>query len=129
VSPAGSVLESGRQWAVAIDNNLNRDSATPPTLYTVNGYGGGQSPLRSTDWGVTWMTLDKIAEDGREVYSFDMDPYDNQHLIVGFHEAVGMAETLDRGNSWRIIPTPGSGNSIYAFFVDTGDPRRRERPG
>jgi hypothetical protein len=117
VSEKGSVLEKGRQWAAAIDPDMSRNAANPPTLYTPNGY-GTPGLFRSTDWGVTWVLWSTPTGDP---YSIDIDPYDNQHILIGFHETAGVAESTDGAKTWRNVATPGSGNSIYPFFLDTGD--------
>ena len=55
----------------------------------------------------------------------DVDPYDGRHLLSGFHEQTGLAESFDAGATWRSVPIAadkGAGTSFYAFFVDTGDP-------
>ena len=117
VSTAGAKIETGRQWAAAIDNDVHRDPGQAPTLYTANGYGSPSGLFKSTDWGVTWVQ----ASNPGDVYSIDMDPYDHLHLIVGFHEAPGIAESTDGGATWKQIATQGSGNSIYPFFIDTGN--------
>ncbi|HEV8246699.1 MAG TPA: hypothetical protein VGP93_13065, partial [Polyangiaceae bacterium] len=87
----GSVLDTGRQWSTAIDNDQGRDPSSAPALYTANGYGSQVGVFKSTDWGVSFTKYD----DGQDIYSLEMDPYDNQHLITGMHEGPGIAETTD----------------------------------
>ena len=46
---------------------------------------------KSTDGGVNWT----VTNINLGAYSFDMDPYDNQHLVTGLHEAEGICR-VDR---------------------------------
>ena len=71
--------------------------------------------LKSTDGGVNWT----VTNINLGAYSFDMDPYDNQHLVTGLHEAEGIAESTDGGVVWKTLPT-AIGKSIYPHFIDTG---------
>jgi hypothetical protein len=114
-TPIGTPIDSGRQWAAAIDPDKLRDPTKPPTLYTTRGY-GGNGLWRSTDWAVTWT---EVSNPG-DVYSIEIDPYDNQHLLIGFHETPGVAESTNGGVTFRSVSTVGMGNSIMAFFLDTG---------
>ena len=122
----GSAIDSGKPWGSAIDTDRCRDSNTPPTLYATGSQG---SFWRSTDGGVNWKSF-PLPEDGKprpqDGYNVDVDPYDGRHLILGFHEESGLAESTDGGESWRSIALDGgmrSGVSWYAFFIDTGDPK------
>ncbi|HEV8245848.1 MAG TPA: hypothetical protein VGP93_08765 [Polyangiaceae bacterium] len=112
------VLTQGRQWTAAIDPNPGRDPSTPPTLYTSNGYGPVQGVFKSTDGGVNWAHY-VAADEGVNVYSIDIDPCDNQHLIAGLHHTPDVIESTDAGQTWTRITTAGS--SIYVWFVNTGD--------
>lgn len=114
----GANLDGGRPWTAVIDNNTARDASTPPTMYTANGYGPALGVYKSTDGGVNWT----IYAAGMDVYSFDMDPYDNKHLITGMHESDGLRESTDGGVNWKTIATQGGGKSIFPYFMDTGDP-------
>jgi hypothetical protein len=116
VSQQGSILEKGRQWGAAIDPNLSRNPVEAPAMYTMNGYGTAGF-FRSTDFGVTWDEIG--SKDG--FYNVEIDPYDNQHMIAGFHEQTGITQSTDGGVTWKDIVTPGTGNSIYPFFIDTGN--------
>src|SRR5450432_2725971 len=111
----GDVLAGGRPWSAAIDDDKGRDPMVAPALYTTDGYGSKNGVFKSTDWGVSWT----ISGAGLSPYSFDMDPYDNQHLVTGLHEAEGLAETTDGGVTWKNITT-SIGKSIYPHFIDTG---------
>ncbi|HKO52815.1 MAG TPA: hypothetical protein VJV79_34140 [Polyangiaceae bacterium] len=115
----GAKLDDGRPWTAKIDDDPARDAATPPTLYTTSGYGSALGVYKSTDGGVNWT----IYAPGLDVYSFDIDPYDHQHLLTGMHEFHNLAESTDGGKNWKTIPTdPSNGKSIYPYFMDTGDP-------
>jgi hypothetical protein len=76
---------------------------------------------KSTDGGATFR--DTAGGLSNDLYSFQVDPYDGQHVISGFHEANGIAESRDGGETWKMIGTngfPSGGVSWYPFFVDTG---------
>jgi hypothetical protein len=51
--------------------------------------------------------MTSLPDDGKarpqDDYDVDVDPYDNKHLIVGFHEQPGLAESLDGGVTFRSI--------------------------
>jgi hypothetical protein len=115
----GDKLDGGRPWTAIIDDDPARDAATPPTLYTADGYGPALGIYKSTDGGVNWT----IYGAGLDIYSLDMDPYDHLHLITGMHESHDLAESTNGGLDWKTIPTdPANGKSIYPYFMDTGDP-------
>jgi hypothetical protein len=122
-----SDLETGRPWGAGIDTNPCRDPSTPPTLYTFSGY-GAQSFWRSDDGGVNWVqkTLpeQEILTYDQDAYTVDVDPYDGKHIIIGFHEAPGMLESNDAGDTWTVIDMHDdmlAGKSWYGFFIDTGN--------
>src|SRR6185437_14753221 len=57
-------------------------------------------------------------------YSFQVDPHDSSHLISGLHEADGVMESTDGGDSWKLVDGagwPAGGISWFPSFVDTGD--------
>jgi photosystem II stability/assembly factor-like uncharacterized protein len=112
------VMRTGRPWGDAIDPNPRRDPSTAPTLWATNGYGSTQGVFRSTNFGVDWDHFD-IGGGNEDLYDIDVDPYDSQHLIAGFHEAANVAESTDGGETWRVVPVEG--HSSYPFFVDTGE--------
>ncbi|HEX2584318.1 MAG TPA: hypothetical protein VHL14_04245 [Steroidobacteraceae bacterium] len=110
-------LDGGRPFSAVIDDNPARDPATPPTLYTASGYGPLVGAYKSTDGGKNWEVYN-----AGDIYSYDIDPYDHQHLITGFHEGNNLAESIDGGVNWKVIPTdPANGKSIYPYFMDTGN--------
>ena len=120
----------GRQldkpWGEAIDPNAQRDPNTPPTLYA--GSSNAIGFFKSVDWGVTWTVTRMPDSFGdykyQQVYSVDVDPYDVRHVLVAFHEAPDIAESIDGGATWRKIKTPpeDGGSSYYPFFINTGNP-------
>jgi len=115
-------IESGRPWTAAIDPKQNRDPNTPPALYTVSGYGDQMGVYKSTDGGVNWdyyavnNTQAPVPDD---VYSLDVDPYDSNHLVAGFH-STAVSESKDGGKTWKTITVPtGLGVSPYVWFVQS----------
>ncbi len=127
----GGDLDRGKLWTAAIDPNPARNPATPPTLWTATG-NAAAGVWKSTNGGVSWnahATRNSTAISdsdnnnyfGDDVYSLDVDPYDSQHLLAGFHGYRGLSESTDGGNSWRTIRVPEKhGGSVYPFFVNTG---------
>jgi hypothetical protein len=102
---------------------IGGDSKTT-TLWLANG-SGGQKVYRSTDLGLTF-TLTGTLSGGPDaaLYSIIVDPNDATHLLSGFHEQDGMAESTDGGDTWQYTGTsgwPSGGISWFPFFVATGD--------
>jgi hypothetical protein len=123
--PGGDMIDSGKPWGEGIDSNRCRDPNTKPALYSLGSQGGF---WKSIDGGVSW-TMSSLPNDGKprpqDGYDVDVDPYDGNHLIVGFHEEPGLAESTDGGQTFQSItldPGMAAGTSYYAFFIDTGDP-------
>ena len=79
---------------------------------------------RSTDGGVSWSRF-TFPADGKpypqDGYSVDVDPYDGKHLLAGFHEVKGMAESNDGGQTWTSVSAGATGISTYPFFIDGGN--------
>jgi hypothetical protein len=130
LGPGGAMIDSGKPWGEGIDSNRCRDPGTPPTLYSAGSQGGF---WRSTDGGVSWTRF-ALPEDGKlrpqDGYDVDVDPYDGKHLLLGFHEQSGLAESADGGQTWRSVTLPAgmnAGASWYPFFIDTGDPATTRR--
>jgi photosystem II stability/assembly factor-like uncharacterized protein len=97
---------------------------TPATVWVA----GFRELYKSTDAGETFRTIPFDFE--RELYSIDVDPYDVDHLVSGLHEADGLVESTDGGESWHLVEGsgfPGDGVSWYPFFIDTGDPATTRR--
>lgn len=93
------------------------------TLWLANG-NGGQKVYRSADAGLTF-TLTGTLSGGPDaaLYSLVVDPNDPTHLLSGFHEQDGMAESTDSGDTWQYSGTagwPSGGISWFPFFIDTG---------
>ena len=88
---------------------------TPATVWAA----GYRSIYKSTDGGVTFTSTDIDFDP----YSIVVDPYDNNHLISGLHEAAGVIESTDGGSTWHSVGTGtlGGGVSVYPFFINTGD--------
>jgi len=114
-----------KPWGSAIDPNPNRDPNTPPALYA--GSSNAIGFLKSVDFGVTWTATKLPAAFGdyryQQVYSVDVDPNDTAHIIVAFHEAADIGESIDGGKTWKKILTPAEdgGSSYYPFFINTGN--------
>jgi hypothetical protein len=138
----GEALDTGRQWTFLIDPD------DPSILYTNSGYNGyiqggtfdgnGVSgAFKSTnggrDWQMIWPPADPALAQVVQ-YNFvghiAMDRTSSQHLLVSFHAACAgphsaacFAETMDGGQSWRIVDglpqwNGGEGQAIY--FLDDG---------
>ncbi len=126
----GSALDGGKLWTAAIDPNATRDPTTPPTLWTATG-DAAAGVWKSADGGVSWTShavnnTTASAASGNayfanDVYALDVDPYDGQHLVAGFHGYPGISASVDGGDHWSTITVPaGIGSSLYPFFVQTG---------
>jgi photosystem II stability/assembly factor-like uncharacterized protein len=120
VSPGGW---TEKLWGTAIDPSP-KGFAESPWIYA--GSSAAIGFLRSSG-GVGWIAQRLPDEFGdykyQQVYSVDIDPYDIDHVIVGFHEAPDIGESTDGGKTWRKIRTPpeDAGGSYYPYFVHTGD--------
>ena len=76
---------------------------------------------KSTDGGATFN--DTGGGLPGDLYSFNVDPNNGNHIISGLHEMDGIAESNDAGATWRIVGATGfprGGVSWYPFFIDTG---------
>jgi hypothetical protein len=122
--PGSAAIDAGKPWAEGIDSDRCRDPGTPPTLHSAGSQGGF---WRSPDGGVSWTRF-ALPEDGKphpqDGYDVEVDPYDGKHLLLGFRDQTGLAESTDGGETWRTVPlAPGmaAGSSWYVFFIDSGE--------
>jgi hypothetical protein len=93
----------------------------PSTILVASSCGCGKIH-KSTDGGATFRTTGGGVKS--DFYSFAVDPYDGNHVISGFHEANGIAESSDAGETWHLAGSDGfptGGISWYPTFIDTGD--------
>jgi photosystem II stability/assembly factor-like uncharacterized protein len=89
---------------------------TPATIWIA----GHLVVYKSVDGGQTFSEIPVDVD----LYSLRIDPYDNDHLVSGLHEADGIAESTDGGATWSLVSGagfPAGGVSWYPFFIDTGD--------
>ena len=110
-------LSLGRVLAVA--------GTSPATLWMANLL-GDQKVYKSTDAGLTFRLTGTVPGGHTEsLYSIIVDPKNSQHLLSGFHEADGLVESNDGGETWAYVSSgqgwPSGGKSWYPFFVDTQD--------
>src|SRR5262249_54099440 len=122
-------IYAGADWAkpfyAAIDPNPHRDPAAAPALYV--GVSQAIGLVRSNDFGLTWTAhaLPTSFGDARyqQIIGVEIDPYDPQHVIVGWHVGEGVGESTDGGLTWTKHATaPSKGAEYQPFFIDTGDP-------
>jgi hypothetical protein len=116
----GSLLDSGRLWALVVD------PVNPQILYTTAGYGVG-SVLKSTDGGVSWQDMFSGTPQAQQVgshdiYGISIDPGNHNHLLAAFHgwwgsqQNTGLIESSDGGSSWTVRNPGGNwgaGNSVW----------------
>ncbi len=92
-----------------------------PATLLVAAAGTDGTIHKSTDAGATWY--DTGGDLPSQLYSLTVDPYDSNHIISGFHEADGVAESPMPERTWHVVGTTGfpmGGISWYPFFIDTG---------
>lgn len=101
----------GAQWSMMVDY------VEPDVVFAVSGY-GAQSLWRSTDGGHAWTDVLVDEEyndvaDYRFVNNVSLDATDHQHLVVSTHGGCAapyqpscMAETVDGGETWRMVTAP-----------------------
>lgn len=76
---------------------------------------------KSTDGGASFTTVGGNLPS--DLYSLVVDPYNPSHIISGFHEASGIAESTDAGDTWHVVDgtgLPTGGVSWFPSFIDTG---------
>ncbi|MFV0307698.1 MAG: hypothetical protein ACK5OX_08140 [Desertimonas sp.] len=101
-----------------------------PTILRVCIRGEGMGFWRSVDGGVAWQQIPIPLADRQDYSTITTDPYDPDHVLITGHEMNVLAESTDRGLTWREIPmargmqAPGSASM---FFVDTGDASKTAR--
>jgi hypothetical protein len=119
-TPAGVNYRASRTGVIWAFLNGNHSSVQ----YMVVGYGSG-GLMRSTDGGANWVSLfpaDSPVQQafdhnaGLFVQGIGLDPADDKHLLVTFHNScLGptgvnnhncLAETEDGGLTWRVLYAP-----------------------
>jgi hypothetical protein len=93
-----------------------------PAPILIAGSCGCGKVNKSIDGGATFRTIDSGLKS--DFYSFDVDPLDGNHIISGFHEQDGIAESTDAGETWHVVSGTGfptGGISWYPSFINTGD--------
>jgi hypothetical protein len=119
VSHAGSAIDGGRNWGMGISHDGK-------TLYTFAGYGAGGLWM-STDGGATWTQrwTDPLGGSaGNDLYMIDVDPANDQHLLLTLHGNAPDASydnhvfvSSNGGATWQDAGGPGITNSAYVFFI------------
>jgi hypothetical protein len=87
---------------------------------------GPKFVFRSRDGGKNFSLTGAIPEDPRaaSLYSIIVDPHDPTHLLSGLHEADGLLESTDSGDTWHFVSGAGwlaGGKSWFPYFIDTGN--------
>lgn len=88
---------------------------TPATVWAA----GYNTIYKSIDAGATFKQTPLTVS----LYSLAVDPNDPTHLISGLHEADGVYQSIDGGDSWQSADGAGfptGGISWYPFFVNAG---------
>jgi len=72
---------------------------------------------------VSWENFQTLPSAlGEDIYSIQIDPHDGTHLLTGFHESSGIAESTDSGQTWQNVSgNMTGGGSWYPHFIETGD--------
>jgi hypothetical protein len=110
------LLDTGRQWTLVLD------PVDTEVLFANNGYGAGSAGLfKSTNGGVDWYEVWPPADgvpDGTTGFVGDvrMDPENHLHLLLGFHEASGIAQSTDGGESWSVVE---GWSGFGSWFIDS----------
>jgi fibronectin type 3 domain-containing protein len=104
------------------------NSASAPTIYAGCIRGAGVGFWKSVDGGVSWTKYIVGVVQGREdYYAPVVDPYDDQHLLMGSHEfnPFTIVQSTNGGQSWSGVTLTsgmqGSYRSPTIFFVNTGN--------
>lgn len=104
-----SALDSGDQWGLYVDPMTS-------DVYADSGY-GGTGLYRSKNGGVDFENITPTGPGiPTFVQAFSIDPTDNKHMIVGFHDnctgayaPMCFAETTDSAAHWRFVKGPAKG--------------------
>lgn len=131
----GANLNSGMNWTFVIDPTDTR------VLYTNAGYGQTGNGLYKSvnggvDWDVVWPPASQPALGAFHANNFvntvAMDPADNRHLLLTFHEpclnrpgVVCIGESFDGGSTWTLLDGDvrwnTGGEGVRAAFLEDGD--------
>ncbi len=102
-------------------------TAAPPTIYLGCVQGSGEGFWKSVDGGVNW-TKQSVAPGGllrQAYYAPQVDPYDENHLIMAGHEHDSIVESVNGGKKWTAVPLDSGmltmGRTGFVFFINTGD--------
>ena len=124
-----SDVNRGMNWTFALD------AEDPQIVYTNSGY-GSNGLFKSSDGGVNWTDIwsKKSQPELGKAFTYNfanvvvIDPADHSHLLLTFHEpclaphpATCIAESMDGGDTWRIIdgePTWNGNEGQVIFFMD-----------
>jgi len=90
--------------------------------------GGNMGLIKSTDGGVTWQTVSKVAEPPVDFHAMAISKQ-NPQTIIGFDSgARGLFKTTDAGNTWQTLEYPEyvvslaiSPNNSEKIFAGTGN--------
>jgi hypothetical protein len=104
-------------------------TANPPVIYAACIRGGATGLWKSVDGGVNWTYLQVTITTRQDYYPPVVDPYDQNHLLMGGHEftiaADNILESFNGGVSWARVPVATgmlqSGRSPSIFFINTGN--------
>jgi hypothetical protein len=96
-------------------------TAPAATIWISSGAGDGHV-YKSTNGGSSFSVVGGGLP--ADLYSIQVDPNDTTHLISGLHEADGVVESTDSGDTWHLVGGTGwptGGISWYPVFINTGN--------
>jgi hypothetical protein len=128
----GDAVDSGMNWTFAVD------PMDPQVVYTSSGYGANglfKSVNGGVDWDEVWPPPTQPELANAFTYNFAnviaIDPGDHRHILLTFHEAclaphaaTCIAESMDAGETWRLIdgePEWNGNEGQVIFFLDDSD--------